>query len=113
MVKWTLIDQNGSKRSKRSKMSKRSKRSKIFSRFSAYSILIAALGTEDFSVLFVVEKCRSEGFLDEFRHLSRVNFESPWNPVIVRQNVESIVVVGGYKSHEKYIMWKVFLFSLL
>ena len=39
-VKWTLIDQNGSKRSK------------IFSRFSAYSILIAGLGTEGFSVLF-------------------------------------------------------------
>ena len=63
-VKWTLIDQNGSNRSYRSKRSKR------LIRFSAYSILIAALGTEGFSVLF---KKRTHTFrkmskiLDKFR----------------------------------------------
>ena len=56
---------------------------------------------------FVTEKCQGSGILDQIRHLSRSNFESPWHPSVVRQEIQSIVAAEGYNSYEKYIMWKV------
>jgi hypothetical protein len=49
--------------------------------------------------------------LDQIRHLSRSNFESPWNPSVVRQEIQSIVAAEGYNSYEKYIMWKVIKYN--
>ena len=71
-----------------------------------FDLLIVFLSLNKLPI-FLSEKCQGSGILDQIRHLSRSNFESPWHPSVVRQEIKSIVAAEGYNSYEKYIMWKV------